>query len=286
MNPLSGIALQRSLDAARSADGLLWVKDREKRWGWRQAIAAQDPQKLLGLRSRSSVTEWWEMVAGCGSLWGWNEVLGWGRPPNIGAFDGFVDALNTADSPAHRDQLWGVWPALANLALERPEFFSYLLRSLCKVRVWAPKEDRLLGFVRLIPSQDWQTPHAMSLAGCSESGWVTPLQYAWLEDNPGFCRLLLDSGADAHALAPDSWWPQWSLGRCFQTGCAGDEPAQMARPEPGPLASLTSRSGTFAHRLSQPYWQELVEHQRQQDRRRLLDQRLPSASPVLARLRF
>lgn len=279
MNPVSGPRLLRSLSGARKTDGLLTLQTRERRSAWREAIQAQDAQGLKGLSRRVSLTEQWEIVAGCASVWGWNQVLSWGNVPNIAVFDGFVDALNTAEDAAHRERLWAVWPTMLDHACAEPEsWLKYLLHSLGQVEVWSQGEAQRLGLVRLLPGHDWQAPFEVWDGGRDDPS-LTPLQYAWFKGNPGLCRVFLEGGADGSAVSPESWWPGWSLARCFEGQCLGAEPRLMAGPDKESLRSLTSIGSTWASQLAQAPWIELMEHQRNLARNRTLEQGLPAPAP-------
>lgn len=278
MNPVSGPRLLRSLSGARKTDGLLTLKTRERRSAWREAAQAHDAPGLKELGRRVSLTEHWELVAGCASVWAWNEVVSWGREPSIAAFDGFADALNTADSPEHRASLWAVWPLMMDCACGQPEsWLKYVMHSLSQVEVWAQGEAEQLELARLLPNQDWQAPFKIWDLSAT-SALLTPLQYAWNKGNPGLCRMFLEGGADGHALSPESWWPGWSLVRSFEGKCLGDEPRLMAGPDEESRRALVGMGSVFARNLLEPEWAELVEYQRFLSRRQALEKDLPAAA--------
>lgn len=286
MNPLSGQSLASRLSSARRSDGVLPKRYRDRREQWRAASAAQDAPGLKELGRRVSLTEHWELVAGCASVWAWNEVVSWGREPSIAAFDGFADALNTADSPEHRASLWAVWPLMMDCACSQPEsWLKYVMHSLSQVEVWAQGEAEQLDLARLLPNQDWQAPFNVWDLSVS-SAFLTPLQYAWQKGNPGLCRMFLEGGADGHALSPESWWPGWSLVRAFEGKCLGDEPQLMAGPDEESVRALVGMGSVFAHSLRRPDLVELVDYQRLLTRCQSLDKDLPPAAPERKGPRF
>lgn len=281
MNPVSGPALLAAMSKASSLAGLVGARTRRRRAQWQETIEDQSAQALRSLGRSVSVTERWEILAGCGSAWAWKEGLSWGGEPNIAMFDGFVDAINTAESEEQRRDMWEVWPSLVGHALEQEDhWLRYVLRSLAKVEVWAPGEAKRLGLNQLLLDGDWQAPVFMEASGPRTP--LTPLQYAWQEDKPGLCRVMLESGADGHAVSRNSLWPSWSLARCFEGRCEGDEPTLMARSEVHSIQSLKWASNSFAHRMTMPCWLELMEYQQPANRRHMLEKQLPAAESRLS----
>lgn len=294
MNPLSGQALARRLSSARQSDGLLTTRTRRRRDQWRSAVAVQDAGALLDSSRGVSLTEQWELVAGCGSVWAWNQVLSWGNEPNAAAFDGFVDALNTAESAEHRASLWAVWPTLLDLAGSQKEsWLKYIMHSLAQVEVWAQGEPERLNLARLLPGNDWQVPFEVwDIA--AEEPLLTPLQYAWQKGSPGLCRMFLEGGADAHALSPESWWPGWSLARVLEGLNEGKDPNLMAKvmagSDPEAFKSLRSLNtmlqSTLTIKAHEGPWAELMSYQRALGRRQALEKDLPAAAPTRQGPRF
>lgn len=294
MNPLSSQALARRLSSARQSDGLLTTRTRRRRDQWRSAVNAQDAGALLDLSRGVSLTEQWELVAGCGSVWAWNQVLSWGNEPNTAAFDGFVDALNTAESAEHRASLWAVWPTLLDLAGSQKEsWLKYIMHSLGQVEVWAQGEPERLNLARLLPNNDWQVPFQVYDIAADDP-LLTPLQYAWQKGNPGLCRMFLEGGADAHALSPESWWPGWSLARVMEGVSEGKDLSSLAKSMSGPdqeafksLGALnTMLQTTLAIKGHGGPWEELMSYQRALDRRQALEKDLPAATPTRKGPRF
>ncbi len=191
---------------------------------------------------------------------------------------------------------YNAWKDLLPAVVGRPTFHASVLRGL--ERSTRPSLFRdppvirweALDLDQVFPPESWQIPlHRMMAvfdsSAPNDRAWcnLTPLQWAWAQNNPLLCEGLIQAGAPMDVPVTGSSWPGWCFEEVLQESSENIR-RPKARKQVESLVDERTRSSTSVQR-----WKALSKKLpalRSQQRQAVLSHGLPEARCSTSRPRF